>query len=291
MDATAVGRYAKPLDALHAVSYFAPEVTDSLVDAGLEKSGMCYFASRSAAMGRVAPSVVAATFYNFNPELIRGFIPRAWDLATPERIIEARYRGVDAVLRRVLGDKIESPDLAEAADLAAIAARAAQPEGRPLFAAHADLPWPDEPHLQLWHAMTLLREHRGDGHIIALNVVGLSGIEALMTHISTGKGFTAKFGRTRRGWSQEQWDDAAAGLRDREILDESGDLTELGTEIRAAAEDLTDDLGLAPWEALGESGFDRLLEIAEQLHTAVIDSGVFPRDAFGQTWAAGTWPS
>src|SRR5512132_3432075 len=35
------------------------------------------------------------------------------------------------------------------------------PAGRPLFAAHATLPWPDRPHLALWHAATLYREFRG----------------------------------------------------------------------------------------------------------------------------------
>ena len=49
------------------------------------------------------------------------------------------------------------------------------PEGRPLYAGHADLPWPDEPLLELWHAASLLREHRGDGHIAALLHAGLTG--------------------------------------------------------------------------------------------------------------------
>ncbi|MEN3271540.1 MAG: hypothetical protein V7636_301, partial [Actinomycetota bacterium] len=64
----------------------------------------------------------------------------------------------------MLGDAIESPELIEAAELARRAAEVAceRPEGRPLFAGHASLPWPEEPHLVLWHAQTLLREFRGD---------------------------------------------------------------------------------------------------------------------------------
>ena len=58
------------------------------------------------------------------------------------------------------------------------------PEGRPLFAGYASLPWPDDPYLQLWHAHYLLREFRGDGHISVLSSEGLSGIEALQLHIA-----------------------------------------------------------------------------------------------------------
>ena len=288
MDATTVGKYAKPLDALHALAYFAPEVTESLVAAGLEQGMMPYFASRSAAMGRVEPAVVAATFYNFNPERIAEFIPRAWELCAPADVLAARYRGVAAAYRHIFGDR--TAELDEAAELAEIAARAANPEGRALFAAHAALPWPVDPYTRLWHALTLLREHRGDGHVMALSVVGLSGLEALITHIATGAGFTAKFGRTRRGWSREQWDEAAAGLRDRELLDRNGKLTELGAETRAAVEDLTDDLAVGPWEELGEAGFQRLAELGEQLHQRVIDAEVFPRSAFGDSWALERWP-
>ena len=35
------------------------------------------------------------------------------------------------------------------------------------------LAWPDAPQLALWHAVTLLREHRGDGHISALTAAGI----------------------------------------------------------------------------------------------------------------------
>ncbi len=42
----------------------------------------------------------------------------------------------------------------------------------------------------LWHAATLLREYRGDGHLAALLDAQLSGIEAIVTHCATGRGFT-----------------------------------------------------------------------------------------------------
>lgn len=267
------------------MSYFAPEMGEQLDAVGLESGGMQYFASRSAAMGAVTPAVVAATFYTFNPELVARFIPRAWELASPARIVVARYAGADAALRRVLGaDRIGAPEMAEAAELAGIAARAARPEGRPLFAAHAQVPWPEQPHLSLWHALTLLREYRGDGHMVALQAAELSGIEALITHTATGAGFTAEAARSRRGWSRQQWDDAAGDLRDRELLDKSGALTELGEETRQVVEDLTDELALPAWSQLGDDGLARLVELTEPLRRAVVDSGVFPAKIFGPHW-------
>ncbi|KAA0021703.1 SCO6745 family protein [Antrihabitans cavernicola] len=285
MDAQYAGKHARAFESYHALGYFAPEVAEHLIAAGLRGSRMCYFASRSAPMGAVGAGVVAATFYNFNPDLVAKSIPDAWTFATPQAITEARYAGIDAALRRVLGpDHIASPDLAEAAEIAAIAADAATPEGRSLYAAHAQLPRPSEPHMSLWHSFTLLREFRGDGHLAALLAVGLGGIEALITHSATGAGFTEQTAKTLRGWSDEQWNDAVAGLRDRDILDGSGSLTELGTEIRNAAEDLTDDLALAPWSELGDDGLRRLAELYRPIGGTIMKSGIFPREAFGPKW-------
>ena len=83
----------------------------------------------------------------------------------------------------------ELPVLDEVLALARRAAEAAceHPQGRPLFAAHAALPWPDEPLLQLWHAQTLLREFRGDGHVACLLSEGVGPLDALVLHAATGE--------------------------------------------------------------------------------------------------------
>ena len=52
------------------------------------------------------------------------------------------------------------------------------PFARPLFAANADLAWPRDPHVALWHGCTLLREHRGDGHIATLYAADVDPCEA-----------------------------------------------------------------------------------------------------------------
>src|SRR6202161_1512845 len=179
-------------NSLHSLIYFVPETEQQLTSVGLRAGRMCYFAGRAAPMGAVGAGVVTATFYNFSPGLVAQSIPAAWELATPEVVIGARFAAVDAALTRLLGpDVIASPDMVTLAALVRDAASACTPEGRPLYAALADLDWPDAPHLVMWHALTLLREHRGDGHIAALREAGLRGIEALVTHSATGKGFLA----------------------------------------------------------------------------------------------------
>ncbi|MGX7732990.1 SCO6745 family protein [Rhodococcus sp. 2H158] len=283
MDPQSAGRVARALELIHSVGYFAPEVDAALGDTGLEAGRMRYFAARSAALGAVGAGVVAATFYSFSPRLVASAIPHAWRLATPEAVVAARLRGIDESLTRILGPEVlDSPEMREAADLAASAARAVPgPEGRPLYAGHADLPWPDAPHLILWHALTLLREYRGDGHVAALQTAGLTGIEALVSHTAAGIGFSEDFARARRGWSKEEWADAETALRSRGLLDRSGALTDEGFEVRELVEDLTDDLAAVPWAALGEDKADRLTELALPWRDAIVESGVFPAQMFG----------
>ncbi|MET0317134.1 MAG: hypothetical protein ABW188_09975 [Rhodococcus fascians] len=283
MDASTAGRSARALELLHSLSYFVPETQDALSGAGLEGRAP-YFAGRAAPLGAVGAGVVAATFYNFNRELIEPLVPAAWKAVSPERVVEIRYRAVGDAYTRLLGqDVVSSHAMAEAAELASIAAsHIPGDDGRPLYAAYAELDWPEVPHLRFWHALTLLREHRGDGHIAALQTAELSGIQALITHTATGKGFEKEFARKRRGWSTEQWNDGLDSLRDREIVDADGALTEHGNDLRELVEDITNDLALAPWAALGEEGAARLVELATPWRDTVIDQGVFPNGVFNK---------
>lgn len=268
-------RAHRATEALHSMIYFAPEPEEQLVAAGLRPGRMCYFASRSAPMGAVSPGVTAATFVNFNPELVARHIPRAWTLASVDEIVAARLRGADQALHRLLGDAVDGPEVGELAELARDATTALTPEGRPLYAGHADLPWPDESHLVMWHAVTLLREYRGDGHTIALAQTGLTGLESIVTHTATGRGFTVEAAKTLRGWSDDQWSAALADLQARGLMD--GDrLTDAGAALRESIEHDTDALDAAPWRQLGPDRTARLIELGKGLSRAVIGSGAFP---------------
>lgn len=280
VDPADVGRAHRAIEPLHSQIYFAEDAAEILVATGLRPGRMPYFASRSAPMGEVGPGTTTATFYNFNPSLVARFIPRAWVLASAEQVLQARFRAADVSLRRLLGDDVvASSEVAELAELTRAATAGCAPEGRPLYAAHADLEWPQVPHVALWHAISLLREHRGDGHIAALVRAQLSGIEAIYTHVATGRGFTAEAARTLRGWSDEEWATAREGLREKGIVDDDG-LTAAGAEQRAAIEAETDQLAAAPWATLGGDGTKRVIELAKPLARAVAASGVFGSNVF-----------
>jgi hypothetical protein len=280
MDTRTVRRLTRALEPLHSLIYFAPEQDEQLAAVGLKPGRMCYFASRAAAMGAVGPEVVTATFYNFNPGYVAHHIPAAWALADPATVLGARLAAADAALRRLLGDAVGTPEVAEAADLARLATEVCATPGRPLYAGHAELPWPTEPHLVLWHAITLLREYRGDGHLAALAVGGLDGLPALIAHAASGHGFLNEFARRSRGWSEAEWAQGSAELRERGLLAEDGSLTEDGTALRERIEADTDRLDQAPWDHLGEERAARLLELGRGLAKQVQAAGAFPEGVF-----------
>ena len=280
MDARDATRTARSIEPLHALGYFSADVDEAMGGLGLRGRAR-YFVSRAAAMGAVGPGVVTATFYHFHPGLVAHAMTGVWELTTPSAAVEARYRGVDASLRRLLGeDVIVSEQMAEAAGLARRAAEACTPQGRPLYAAHADLAWPDEPHLVLWHALTLLREHRGDGHVATLVGAGVSGLEALITHTATGKGFLLEAAQKSRGWSEDEWDACAASLVDRGLLDRDGALTDDGRTLRRELEATTDRLDFGPWSALGEQQVARLHELATPMVQRALENGALPPGVF-----------
>jgi hypothetical protein len=264
---------------LHSLIYFAPETEQQLAGAGLNPGRMCYFAGRSAPMGAVGSGVVAATFYNFSPSLVARHIPAAWELASPATVIAARFAAADAALTRLLGpDLIGSPDMITLAGLAREAAGACAGEGRPLYAGHADLAWPEAPHLVMWHALTLLREHRGDGHVCTLTAAGLTGLEALVSHTATGRGFVPGFARASRGWSQHEWDDAGGALAARGLLGADGTLTPAGQALREQVEDETDRMASAPWQHLGDERTEDVIRIGKAMTRAALAAGALPSE-------------
>ncbi len=279
MDPMIARRTWRTVEPLHGMIYFSAEAAAEFEALGLV-GRMGYFGSRAAPMGAVPAEVVIATFYNFLPALVRESIPAAWDRATPERILDARTRGADAALRRVLGDAVGSAGLVEAAALARRAAQAASDhlDGRPLFAGHVSLPWPDEPHLVLWHAQTLLREFRGDGHIAALVAAGLSGLEAAITHVATGEVPEAVLASTR-AWPEAEWAAGVDELRRRGVLEPDDPLTftPLGRAQRDWIEDTTDAAAVVAYEPLGEHGCAELRRLCRPWSRSIVDGGFLGR--------------
>ena len=277
MPTTLARRLWQTLEPVHALVYFAPTSRAEFDDLGLKGGWMGYFATRAAPMGPVPADVVVATFFNFAPSMVRRSIPDAWAFSTPAALIAARYRAATTALRAVVGDAVAVADIAEAAELTRRAADGCRVEGRPLFAGHASLPWPDEPFTALWHGATLLREHRGDGHVAALTAAGLDGLEAHVTAVAAGNA-TKEVILPFRGWTEEEWSTAAARLRERGWLDDTDRLTETGRAARAEIELRTDELAAEPWRVLGDEGSQRLAELVQPVTTRIIENGglIFP---------------
>jgi hypothetical protein len=271
MNALVSRKMLRTLEPYHGMIYFAPEAVEAYERIGLTGS-MNYFASRAAAMGPVPADVVIATFFNFYPPLVRRAIPAAWERAAPGTIVDARRDAADAALRRMLGAMVDSAEMKEAAELAREATRGCFPEGRLLYAGHASLPWPDEPHLVLWHAQTLLREFRGDGHIAAMVVEGITGPEALVIHQATGD-IAPGLLQASRGWPDDEWHAAEEKVRARGWLADDGTLTETGRASRDWVEARTDELALACWERLGDDACARLRELVRPFSRAIVDQG------------------
>jgi hypothetical protein len=287
VDAFAAGMLTRTIDPFHSVSYFVPEVDEKFGTLGMD-SRTRYFACRSAPMGAVTAGTVTATFYHFSPDLVGAAIPAAWELASPSTVTRLRYQLVEEVLPRVLGAELAGSS--EVARGAVILRRVAEAipggDGRPLYAAHAELDWPDSPAAQLWHAQTLLREYRGDGHIAALVAHELSGLEALITHSATGIGLTNEFARRLRGWTVEQWDAGLEGLGVRGLLDRVGNLTPAGHDVRTRVENLTDDLAYKPWRTISDDEFEELSRLAKAVREAVLSQGILPATGFGARFGA-----
>lgn len=264
-DPELVRRIHRVIEPYHTTVYFAPERTEIYRELGLG-SASGYFASRSAALGTVPVEVVTATFFNFAPELVAAAMDGVWERTTPREVTAARLRVVDTALRAQLGDAVvESDDTARAAALARDAASAATHyiEGRPLFAAHAALEWPTEPHLVLWHALTLLREFRGDGHIATLVTTGLDGLDAIVINAASRQ-IPEGFLRATRGWDDAAWERAidlhrqTGWLQPADMTDGRLELTPDGVEQREAIEAATDRASTLPWLAIGAGGITEL---------------------------------
>lgn len=276
---SAIRRVHRTLDPYHNMVYFSSHAANQYEACDLSGAAG-YFASRSAALGMVPHQVVAATFFNFAPNLVASSMHRVWEKTTPLAMLDARHLVVDMTLRDVLGsDVIGSDKMREAAHLARDAAQGATQAlaGRPLFAAHAALPWPDPPHLQLWHAITLLREFRGDAHIAALVTAGLDGLDALILHAASGT-IPTVFLQSTRGWGDDEWDATVALHREHGWLapgdGDNGEpkLSASGAAMREEIEIATDRACILPWAAIGSHSTEHLRELVKPWSRALADA-------------------
>jgi hypothetical protein len=263
---------ARVFTPVHNVSYYSPEI-NTFVDAGMRGWWMAYFAYRAAPMGTVPAEVVIATFYNFAPRMIQRAVPEVWRVMSPAAAMALRDHCVDQALRRLLADRLDDAALAEAAQLARESIDGCAPGARVLYAAHTALLWPQEPHRVLWHASTLLREHRGDSHNLVLATADVDGVQAHILMAARGHGTKATI-LPLRGWTPEEWDDGVARLVERGWLHPNGTFTEQGARNRREIEAQTDRLAHEPFRRLGPERTQRFLDLMQPYVAQLYRGGI-----------------
>ena len=247
------------IEPITLVNFFADEPDEAMRGLGFRTYWDGYFAGRSAPLGRVPAEVVDAAFYNFGPGEAARHIPEVWETTTPEAAHAARQQGCVAALERILGDLVATPGLARAADLLTESAVAAPVEGRVMYAALRALPIPDEPVARLWHAANLLREHRGDGHIVALMAEQVDRTEChVLLALDLDIHPAETFGRIHH-LPKPYLASVMDRLRDRGLVDEDGRFTPAGRATKDRVEAMTDALAEAPYARSAPAALDELM--------------------------------
>ncbi len=265
-------RFFDRFEPVHAVTYFSPESRAAFDGLGYRGFWMGYFAGRSAPLGVAPTDVVTALFYNFAPSRVAKALPAAWEVAPPGSALRAREDSAVATLRRY---GFTDDGVRTAAELASKAARSAPLDGRALFAANAALPWPSEPLATLWHAVTLLREQRGDAHVAVLTSSGLSGRECNVLHAAAGR-VPAEMIMRSRDYDENQWRQYQERLADRGLLHADGALTDAGAALKQHIEDTTDALALSALDALDDVEVEELFRALTPIARAVVAAGDVP---------------
>jgi hypothetical protein len=257
------------VEPIGVIPYAADEPNDAMFALGFSDYWDTYFAGRAAPLGFATAEVVDALFYSFAPGEVARHIPKVWRTTTPQAAMAAREAGCVKALRRILGDRVDAPGFALAAELLTRAATSAPCEGRPMYAALRAVPTPDEVVARMFHAASMLREHRGDGHIAALMTEGVGRLECHVL-LALDMGVPAdRFGRLHH-LPASQIAAVIDGMRARGLIGEDGWLSGEGRSLKQRVEARTDDLAVVPYEILTAAEIDELIALLEPLAAPLV---------------------
>ncbi|MEH3156131.1 MAG: hypothetical protein PGN29_12580 [Gordonia paraffinivorans] len=272
------------LEPLNVLAYFHPGTAQAQSDTGLDPYAW-YVGARGAPLGDCAGSVVSAAFFNFNPAMVEP----GWAAARKvglDVVHARREQMLTEALGEIWAEKAASDDIRQLADRLLDVAASVPMGGRPLASAWAEATAPDDPAVRLWHAVSVLREWRGDGHVAALTAAGFDRLEAVVFHEATHpdpslrkRGLGKRISQLTRAWSDEDWDAATATLTARGLLretapDEPDALSDEGGRLYDELEVITDDAAAAAW--VGVDDFDDLIGRIRPYIKQILDAGVLP---------------
>ncbi|WP_198602303.1 SCO6745 family protein [Rhodococcus opacus] len=281
-------RLRNAVEPVAAGVYFAPEAHAAYEELGFAGSPVthegaarpemtAYFTSRGACMGDVPGEVAAAAFGCFNPKAVVPAVEKGRQIADRETILAAREKGATAVLARVLGDQ---PDgLARVTELLRRGADAARWEAHPIYGGLRSLGFPGTPLGDLWRAADLLREHRGDSHVLTWAVGNVDAVEILLL-TEQWWGLPARAYAPTRGWTAADMDAGFERLEKRGLMTGDEKLTDAGRAFREEIEVRTDELERSVLDALGDD-LDELLEHLDPWSEAVVAAHSYPKRIAG----------
>ena len=281
-------RLRNAVEPVAAGVYFAPEAHAAYAALGFDGSPITqggvarpelksYFTSRGACMGHVPGEVVAAAFGCFNPKVVIPAVAAGWQITSRHAILQERARAATAMLQRVIGDRPEGLD--RVTDLLRGAAAAAPWPGRPIYSGLRSLGFPADPVGAMWRAADLLREHRGDSHVIAWAVGGADAVEVLLL-TEQWWGLPARAYTPSRGWADADMDAGFDRLHRRGLMSGNEQITDAGRAFREEIEVRTDELERPILDALGDD-LDELLEHLDAWSEAIIAAGSYPQRIAG----------
>lgn len=272
------------LEPLNVLAYFHPGIGEAQSDTGLDPYAW-YVGARGAPLGDCAGSVVSAAFFNFNPTMVEPGWAAARTVGLD--VVHARREQMLAeALGEIWGDDASSDDVRELADRFLDIGASVPMGGRTLASAWAECTPPDDPAVRLWHAVSVLREWRGDGHVAALTAAGFDRLEAVVFHEATHpdpsvrkRGLGKRISQLTRAWTDDDWDAATSSLLSWGLLRETGAdepdaLSDEGGRLYDELEVITDDAAAAAWVDVDD--FDDLMGRARPYVKRILDAGVLP---------------
>jgi hypothetical protein len=250
--------------------YFAPEAHANYATLGLAGYGPGYFCSRGASLGRPSGLVVTSAFGVFSPAIVVPSVDEGWSKTEPEPLLQARYDGAVASLRRLLGEPAAT-QIGRAVELLRRGLDVAEGAGHPLFSGLKSLPFPMDPVGQLWRCCDMLREHRGDSHISVWTKAMVRPIEIqLMSELQIG--VSLKTYSATRGWTVAQMDAAITGMQAKGWM-HGIEFSPEGRAFRERLESETDEMEVPVVDAIG-GDLDELLDILRPWTVAIVKAGI-----------------
>ena len=220
------------IGALGWAFYFVPETLARGKELGLDGFRF-YFLGRGGVLGDVEAPVVASAFGYFNPDLVRTMWDSGREKVAPRDAGRAYVQCCQEFGRRRLADVEGLAAFCEAAEAVNAAVDVA---GLALYAGAAAEPLADDLPARAMQLVTVLREHRGSVHLLA---VLASGLTAKQAHYLRRPDDFASFG----------WDDG-----------DRPSVTDADRQALATADELTDRLLVSPYSVLDEAGWRALLD-------------------------------